>query len=141
MRDHIQIGDYFPNLPLTDQVSLYDLLKNYLIIAMISTDCAVCLPAFDEIERFATERPDQPLIVLIDTCEQKYHKASQAFSDNVRLYRIDGNTVEREVKGFGFPWAYGINSEGQLISHYFCGNPGNLDTVAAPFRLFHTNVG
>ncbi|TYP73149.1 hypothetical protein [Paenibacillus methanolicus] len=140
MRTHIQIGDYIPDVTLSAGIKLYSLLEDYLLIAMVSTDCAVCLPAFDEIDRFAAERPDYKLIVLMDTSEDKLELAKQAFSAPVRLYRIEAS-VDHDMKGYGFPWAYGVNSEGQLISHYSCSEPGHLDIIAAPFRMFHSVVG
>lgn len=136
MRKHIQIGDYMPNVLISPDVNLYSLIQDYLLIAMVSTDCAICLPAFDEIERFAVENPDYQLIVLIDTSEEKLELAKQAFSSHVRIYRIE-DRLEADINGYGFPWAYGINSEGQLISHYSCSEPGHLDLIAKPFRLFH----
>ncbi|RJE86262.1 hypothetical protein D3P07_19510 [Paenibacillus sp. 1011MAR3C5] len=136
MRQHIQIGDYFPDVHLSPDLKLYTLLKDYLLIAMVSTECALCLPAFDEIERFAVDNPDYRLVVLIDTSEEKFELAKQAFSPHIQSYRIEAR-LDTEINGYGYPWAYGLNSEGQLITHYSCSEPGHLDIIASPFGLFH----
>ncbi|REK71905.1 hypothetical protein [Paenibacillus paeoniae] len=140
MRQHIQIGDYFPDVHISPEINLFSLIQDYLLMVMVSTDCALCLPAFDEIERFAVENPHYRLIVLIDTSEDKFALAKQAFSSHIQSYRIEAR-LDMEFQGYGFPWAYGINSEGQLITHYSCSEPGHLDIIAAPFQLFHPVAG
>lgn len=136
MRQHIQIGDYFPDVQISPDLKLYTLLEDYLLIAMVSTECALCLPAFDEIERFAVDNPGYRLIVLIDTSEEKFALAKQAFSPHIQSYRIEAH-LDTEFNGYGYPWAYGLNSEGQLITHYSCSEPGLMDIIAEPFRMFH----
>ncbi|MCG7407035.1 hypothetical protein MH117_06355 [Paenibacillus sp. ACRRX] len=137
-----RIGDYLPNItiPNYEDLKLYDLIDDYLLVAALSTNCAPCLPAMKALDAFIQKHPYYKLIMFVVTDEHKFELTKMAFHESARLYIATEEVMSQQIKVRGYPWAYGLNSEGQIITIAHAGRVEFLEKLAAPFSRFHKPV-
>ncbi|REK77137.1 TlpA family protein disulfide reductase [Paenibacillus paeoniae] len=138
VEEGLQIGDYMPNIriPNYDSLQLYDLITDYLLVATISTTCAPCLPAMEAIDALIERYPTMNLIIFIDTEEETFEQATQVFHPSARLYHASDDVMFGELKTRGYPWAFGLNAEGQIITIEHAGSMEYLEKLLFPFKRF-----
>lgn len=138
VEEGLQIGDFMPNIriPNNDSLQLYDFITDYLLVATISTTCAPCLPAMEAIDALIQRHPSMNLIIFIDTEEATFEQAKEVFHSSARLYHATDDVMFGELKTRGYPWAYGLNAEGQIITIEHAGSLEFWDKLMAPFRRF-----
>ncbi|MBH5316411.1 hypothetical protein I6N90_01150 [Paenibacillus sp. GSMTC-2017] len=131
-----------PNIPISknENLKLYDLIDDYLLVAALSTSCAPCLPAMEALDAFIQKYPYYKLIIFVVTDEQKFELAKMAFHESANLYIATEELVMEQLKIKAYPWAYGLNSKGQIITIAHAGRFEFLEQLAAPFRRFHEPI-
>lgn len=141
-QNHWMIGDYLPNITIDPESSLklYDLIDRYLIVAVVSTTCAPCLEAMEILNEFIESFPGYRLVILIETDDETFERAKEAFHETALLYHVPDRVLVEELKIFGYPWSYGINIEGQIIAHATCGVRRLFMNVVEPFHRFHREI-
>ncbi|RJX37754.1 hypothetical protein D3P09_22575 [Paenibacillus pinisoli] len=138
VEEGLQIGDFMPNIriPNYDSLQLYDFITDYLLVTTISTTCAPCLPAMEAIDALIHRHPSMNLIVFIDTEESAFEQAKEIFHPAARLYHATDDVLLGELKTRGYPWAYGLNAEGQIITIEHAGSLEFWGKLMAPFKRF-----
>ncbi|MFF2887468.1 TlpA family protein disulfide reductase [Paenibacillus sp. NPDC057967] len=138
VEEGLQIGDYMPNIriPNYDSLHLYDFITDYLLLATISTTCAPCLPAMEAIDALIKRYPGMNLIIFMDTEEETFEQAKQIFHSSARLYHATDNVMFGELKTRGYPWAFGLNADGQIITIEHAGSMEYLEKLLFPFKRF-----
>ncbi|MFD0587312.1 hypothetical protein ACFQZE_04825 [Paenibacillus sp. GCM10027627] len=141
-KEPINIGDYIENLIIPGHgTSLYDPLDPYTILVSLSTTCSFCLPAMEALDIFLESHPSYRVTVLLEANEAAYQKARSMFPEKLPIYRVTDEFVFRQLNLHGYPWAYGINAEGQVITMFPCSEPRHYQDVAEPFCIFHEVEG
>lgn len=138
VEEGLQIGDFMPNIriPYYDSLQLYDFITDYLLLATISTTCAPCLPAMEALNTLIQQYPTMNLLIFLDTEEETFEKAKQIFHPSARIYRASDDVMFGELKTRGYPWAFGLNAEGQIITIEHAGSLEYLDKLLFPFKRF-----
>lgn len=138
VEEGLQIGDYLPNImiPDNDSIDLYDCINDYLLVATISTSCAPCLPAMEAIDIFIQQYLGINFLLFIETEESTFEKAKQVFHHSARIYHASDDVLFGQLKTRGYPWAYGLNAEGQIITMEHVGSLESLEKLFFPFKRF-----
>ncbi|RJE90163.1 hypothetical protein D3P07_08085 [Paenibacillus sp. 1011MAR3C5] len=138
VEEGLQIGDFMPNIriPNYDSLQLYDFITDYLLIATISTTCAPCLPAMEAIDALIQRYPAMNLVIFIDTEKGTFEQAKEIFHPSARLYHATDDVMFGELKTRGYPWAYGLNAEGQIITIEHAGSMEYWEKLMFPFKRF-----
>ncbi|OAB41156.1 hypothetical protein [Paenibacillus antarcticus] len=138
VEEGLQIGDYMPNIriPNNDDMELYDCITDYLLLATISTSCAPCLPAMEAINIFIQQYPGINFLLFIDTEESTFEKAKHIFHHSAQIYHASDDLLFGELKTRGYPWGYGLNAEGQIITIEHAGSLEYLEKLVSPFKRF-----
>jgi len=138
VEEGLQIGDYMPNITIPNQdMELYDCINDYLLLVTISTSCAPCLPAMEAIDIFIQQYPEINFLIFIETEESTFEKAKQVFHSSARIYHASDDVMFGELKTRGYPWAYGLNREGQIITIEPVASLEFLEKLFSPFRRFY----
>ncbi|MBH5320371.1 hypothetical protein I6N90_21495 [Paenibacillus sp. GSMTC-2017] len=138
VEEGLHIGDFMPNIaiPHYDSLHLYDLITDHLLLATISTTCAACLPAMEALNTFVQHYPSANMHIFMETEEETFEKAKQVFHPTVNIYHASDDVLFNELKTRGYPWAFGLNAEGQIITIEHAGSLEYLEYLLSPFKKF-----
>ncbi|GKU76515.1 hypothetical protein [Paenibacillus sp. L3-i20] len=138
VEEGLQIGDYMSNIaiPHYESLHLYDLITDHLLLATISTTCAACLPAMEALNTFVQQYPTANMHIFLDTEEDTFEKAKQVFHHTAKIYHASDDVLFGELKTRGYPWAYGLNADGQIITIEHAGSLDYLEKLLFPFKKF-----
>lgn len=128
----LSVGDFIPDIIIGD-VHLYDLINESLFITIISTSCDSCLNALDALDLFANKHPDLNFLILVIGNEDAASFIREEFSDRARVYQMPIERVINDLKTNGFPWSYGVNGEGKILSSFPCASEEWFDNLVSPF--------
>jgi len=112
---------------------LYDRITNHLLLAVISTFCDECLAALESLEQFAHRYPNANLVILAVTDEPGFDILQTAFDGYASVYRLPEPVLVEELHIRGYPWAYGINARGQIVTSDHCGQLKWIERLMEPF--------
>ncbi|MWC31304.1 hypothetical protein [Paenibacillus sp. MMS18-CY102] len=133
-RQFLQAGDMVANIPLPDGSRLYEQITDHLLLAVISTSCADCLPALESLEKFANCYTKVNLVILAVTDESGMEVLQTAFDGIATVYHPPEHILAEELQIQGYPWAYGINARGQVVTSGHCGRVAWIERLLEPFE-------
>jgi hypothetical protein len=130
------VGDSLPNIDVKEKDTfrkLHSYIKDYLIINFISTSCKSCISALDALELIVLANEGLNIITLIDGDEQSIKQLQALFNDKVIFIPYSKSEMGKTLGVNLYPWSYGINAKGQVITSYNCENLETYHETLKPF--------
>jgi hypothetical protein len=130
------VGNNLPNVQVMEHgvaKPLYSYIRQYMILTFISTSCKSCIDALNAMETIVSEKPGINIVVLIDGDEQTIATLDELFYHKVVFLpyarKEMGNTIGVKM----YPWSYGINAKGQVVTSYNCESVETFHSALRPF--------
>lgn len=130
--EYFKIGDKIPNIKIDSSLFLYDFLDNYLFIFLLTTTCDACETTLEVMSEFRDSYKNLNFVLLVNTSEENIETLKRIFGES-KVYYASLSSMEREYMIEGFPWGYGINRIGEIITSNACSTKNSILALMEPF--------
>ena len=133
----LEAGEVLPNASLGEgKLNPYDLITDYLILITLSTSCEPCFDALDMLQPMLAQHGPFNILMLVDCDEKDFEIFRAEFGHLAALCHVSADELQKGISTNAFPWAYGINKVGQIVTSSVCGSREEFLGVIGPFHRY-----
>ncbi|WP_199624647.1 hypothetical protein [Paenibacillus alkalitolerans] len=114
----LKVGDYIPNYHLGSDIYLHNLIKDHLIIVVLSSSCQACFSALQTIDDYSKKDAEFNMVVLFDTSKEQFKQVQEYFVGRLEFFHVTQRQLKDIFKTISIPYGYCLNSGGQILTSF-----------------------
>ncbi|WP_235941547.1 hypothetical protein [Paenibacillus puerhi] len=118
----LEVGDYVSNVSIygsdNEEVKLYDLITDHLLLFCFTTDCESCLSSIEALDIYLSKITNNTynVAVLIHTDNINLPVFKTFFGEKIpKIYTVPKDTMLKKLRIRYFPRGYALNKLGQVL--------------------------
>lgn len=130
-------GEFVPDAEIgSEKWRVSEYIADYLILVTMSTSCEPCMNALEALhDCLQIEKPIN-LLMIVDCEAQDVPLFQKEFEGLAAVRHCAKDDMRNALNTTVYPWAYGINSVGQIVTSSVCGSERELAEVLRPFYRY-----
>jgi len=124
LRRPLDVGEYLRDLQViisSEEIGLYDLITDHLLLICFSTDCQSCLVTLEALYEFTEKNQNYNIVMLVHANEDERVVINKTFAKIVsKVLFVEKSVITKRLQIRELPRGYCLNKLGQVLAQNNC---------------------